>query len=129
MCGLPCPHTRIPARSSLSTNSPRPRVARSSGFCCGADSWSVHLAQQRPAGVGRQEPTKRAGQAADPERLHSAGGGAMSEQQAAKIPRVGFLAPGAPAGAPTEAFRQGLAKLGYVDSQNIRSEERRVGKE
>ena len=43
----------------------------------------------------------------------------MSEQQAAKIPRVGFLAPGAPAGAPTEAFRQGLAKLGYVDGQNI----------
>lgn len=41
-------------------------------------------------------------------------------QQAAKIPRIGFLA-GDLAGAPhlPEAFRQGLRDLGYVDGRNI----------
>ena len=40
---------------------------------------------------------------------------------AAKIPRIGYLALGSPAGNPlrTEAFRQGLRELGYVEGKNI----------
>ena len=42
-------------------------------------------------------------------------------QQPAKIPRIGYLALGSPAGNPlrTEAFRQGLRELGYVEGKNI----------
>ena len=40
-------------------------------------------------------------------------------QQPAKIPRIGYLALGSPAGNPlrTEAFRQGLRELGYVEGK------------
>jgi putative ABC transport system substrate-binding protein len=40
-------------------------------------------------------------------------------QQAAKIPRVGFLMAGGRSGRPFEQFRQGLADLGYVDGRNV----------
>ena len=42
-------------------------------------------------------------------------------QQPAKIPRIGFLAATKPAAvaARTEAFRQGLRELGYVEGKNI----------
>ena len=45
-------------------------------------------------------------------------------QQAAKIPRVGFLAPQGRSLPLFDAFRQGLADLGYVDGQNILIEPR-----
>jgi putative tryptophan/tyrosine transport system substrate-binding protein len=42
-------------------------------------------------------------------------------QQAAKVHRIGYLASGSPSSdaARTEAFRQGLRELGYVEGQNI----------
>lgn len=40
-------------------------------------------------------------------------------QQPAKIPRVGFLSPTGRMAPTSEAFRQGLADLGYVDGQNV----------
>jgi putative ABC transport system substrate-binding protein len=42
-------------------------------------------------------------------------------QQAKKIPRIGFLSTGSPDVFPgrTEAFRQGLHELGYVEGKNI----------
>jgi putative ABC transport system substrate-binding protein len=42
-------------------------------------------------------------------------------QQSAKIPRLGYLSPGfsSPQPARTDAFRQGLRELGYVEGQNI----------
>jgi putative ABC transport system substrate-binding protein len=40
-------------------------------------------------------------------------------QQAAKIPRVGFLAPQGRSLPLFDGFRQGLAELGYVEGQNI----------
>ena len=50
---------------------------------------------------------------------------ALSEaQQAAKIPRVGFLAPQGRSLPLFDAFRKGLADLGYVDGQNIVIESR-----
>src|SRR5262245_51733496 len=47
-------------------------------------------------------------------------------QQAAKVPRVGYLSAGAPTTASTfeNAFRQGLRELGYVEDQNIAIEYR-----
>jgi acetyl-CoA synthetase len=45
-----------PARSSLWTSCPRPRVARSSAFCCGAGSCAVHLAQPGAAADARGSP-------------------------------------------------------------------------
>lgn len=45
-------------------------------------------------------------------------------QQAAKIPRVGFLAPQGRSLPLFDAFRQGLADLGYVDGKNIKIEPR-----
>src|SRR5215831_17530936 len=39
-------------------------------------------------------------------------------QQPGKIPRIGYLATGATS-ARTEAFRQGLRELGYVERKNI----------
>ncbi|HTF39967.1 MAG TPA: hypothetical protein VK754_05155 [Propionibacteriaceae bacterium] len=49
-------------------------------------------------------------------------------QQAAKIPRIGFLSPQSPLdpGMPGRlgAFRQGLRELGYVEGQNIAIESR-----
>ena len=45
---------------------------------------------------------------------------AAEAQQAAKVPRIGFLA-GSLAGGPhlPEAFRQGLRALGYVEGRNV----------
>ncbi len=45
----------------------------------------------------------------------------VEAQQAAKVPRIGFLStPSPPAiAARTEAFRQGLRELGYVEGKNI----------
>jgi len=45
---------------------------------------------------------------------------AAEAQQAAKVPRIGFLA-GSLAGGPhlPEAFRQGLRDLGYVEGPNV----------
>ena len=42
-------------------------------------------------------------------------------QQPAKIPRIGFLASVSPSAisARTDAFRQGLRELGYVEGKNI----------
>lgn len=40
-------------------------------------------------------------------------------QQAAKIPRVGFLAPQGRSLPLFDAFRQGLANLGYVEGRNV----------
>ena len=42
-------------------------------------------------------------------------------QQPTKIPRIGFLAATSPSAisARTEAFRQGLRELGYVEGKNI----------
>jgi hypothetical protein len=40
-------------------------------------------------------------------------------QQAAKIPRVGFLAPQGRSLPLFDAFRQGLGDLGYIDGKNI----------
>jgi len=42
-------------------------------------------------------------------------------QQLTKIPRIGYLGAGSPSGlaARTEAFRQGLRELGYVEGKNI----------
>jgi ABC-type uncharacterized transport system substrate-binding protein len=45
-------------------------------------------------------------------------------QQAAKIPRVGLLRPGAPPDPYVDAFRQGLRDLGYVERQTIALEYR-----
>src|SRR5207249_5962187 len=78
----------------------------------------------------------------------------LDAQQPTKIPRVGFLSGSGDLNTPglqTEAFRQGLRDLGYIEGKNIlveyryvegkvdripslvgelmRSEERRVGKE
>ena len=46
---------------------------------------------------------------------------AVEAQQAKKIPRIGFLSAASPAvlSARTEAFRQGLRELGYVEGKNI----------
>jgi putative tryptophan/tyrosine transport system substrate-binding protein len=45
----------------------------------------------------------------------------VAAQQPAKIPRLGYLTGGPPAAmvARTEAFRQGLRELGYVEGKNI----------
>ena len=45
-------------------------------------------------------------------------------QQAANIPRVGFLNPLDRSAPHFEAFRQGLADLGYVEGRNIAIEPR-----
>src|SRR6266571_1994299 len=49
-------------------------------------------------------------------------------QQAARVPRIGFLSATSPSAiaARTEAFRQGLRELGYVEGQNIVVESRHV---
>ncbi|MBI4608717.1 MAG: ABC transporter substrate-binding protein [Candidatus Rokubacteria bacterium] len=46
---------------------------------------------------------------------------AAAAQQPAKIPRIGYLVPGARGGAPHlgQAFRQGLSDLGYVEGKNV----------
>jgi putative ABC transport system substrate-binding protein len=46
---------------------------------------------------------------------------AAKAQQPAKVPRIGFLSSLSPAAvsARTEAFRQGLRELGYVEGKNI----------
>jgi putative tryptophan/tyrosine transport system substrate-binding protein len=46
-------------------------------------------------------------------------------QQAGKVFRIGVLSPAArPDAATFDAFRKGLADLGYIDGQNIRIEYR-----
>ena len=42
-------------------------------------------------------------------------------QQPTKVPRIGYLTAGSPStnAARTEAFRQGLRELGYVEGKNI----------
>ena len=45
-------------------------------------------------------------------------------QQVTRIPRVGFVAPQGRSLPLFDAFRQGLANLGYVDGQNILVEPR-----
>jgi putative ABC transport system substrate-binding protein len=47
--------------------------------------------------------------------------GAAQAQQRNKVPRIGYLAASPPSASParTEAFRQGLRELGYVEGQNI----------
>jgi putative ABC transport system substrate-binding protein len=57
--------------------------------------------------------------------------GAMAQaQQAAKVPRVGFLGTASPSAvlARVEAFRQGLRELGYVEGKSILIEYRWAGK-
>jgi putative tryptophan/tyrosine transport system substrate-binding protein len=44
---------------------------------------------------------------------------ALAAQQPAKIPRVGLLSPADPMSPLFEAFRQGLADLGYVEGKNV----------
>jgi putative ABC transport system substrate-binding protein len=44
---------------------------------------------------------------------------AAADQHPRKIPRIGYLSPGAAASNPNEAFRQGLRELGYVEGQNV----------
>jgi len=45
---------------------------------------------------------------------------AAEAQQAAKVPRIGFLFYGSPGPSPElDAFRQGLRELGYIEGQNI----------
>jgi putative tryptophan/tyrosine transport system substrate-binding protein len=49
-------------------------------------------------------------------------------QQAAKVPRIGFLFYGSPGPAPEiDAFRQGLHEHGYIEGQNIAVEYRYAG--
>jgi putative ABC transport system substrate-binding protein len=43
----------------------------------------------------------------------------LAEAQPANIPRIGILRAGAPPDPNVEAFRQGLAELGYVEGQNV----------
>ncbi len=47
------------------------------------------------------------------------GGAVARAQQAAKVPRIGYLSPGFPSSSPDPAFRQGLRELGYVEGKNI----------
>jgi putative tryptophan/tyrosine transport system substrate-binding protein len=53
-------------------------------------------------------------------------GGSAQAQQPAKIPRIGFLVAVSPsaAAARTEAYRQGLRELGYLEGKNIVIESR-----
>jgi putative tryptophan/tyrosine transport system substrate-binding protein len=53
-------------------------------------------------------------------------GGSAQAQQPAKIPRIGFLVAVSPsaAAARTEAYRQGLRDLGYLEGKNIVIESR-----
>jgi putative tryptophan/tyrosine transport system substrate-binding protein len=44
---------------------------------------------------------------------------AATAPPAGKMPRIGVLAPGTPAGPWVDAFRQGLRALGYVEDQTI----------
>ena len=47
--------------------------------------------------------------------------GTAAAQQAPKVPRIGFLAPGSSGSYSTrvEAFRQGLRELGHIEGQNL----------
>jgi len=59
---------------------------------------------------------------------------ARAQQQAGKVPRIGFLSLTSPSDRPPllDAFRQGLRELGWVEGQNIvidyRYAEDRVGR-
>jgi putative ABC transport system substrate-binding protein len=53
---------------------------------------------------------------------------AARAQQAAKVPRIGFLFYGSSGPAPEiDAFRQGLREHGYIEGQNIAVEYRYAG--
>jgi len=52
---------------------------------------------------------------------------ALSAQQARKVPRIGYLSPGAELSPRELAFVQGLRELGYVDGKNILIEYRFAG--
>ncbi len=52
---------------------------------------------------------------------------AADAQQATKVPRIGYLSPGAPGDFRIEAFRRGLREFGYVEGQNILLEGRWAG--
>jgi hypothetical protein len=56
-------------------------------------------------------------------------GAAVEAQQPKKVPRVGYLAASSlsATSARTEAFRQGLRELGYVEGKNIVIEWRSAG--
>ena len=43
---------------------------------------------------------------------------AAADQHPHKVPRIGYLSPGAAVSNPNEAFRQGLRDLGYVEGKN-----------
>lgn len=47
--------------------------------------------------------------------------GARAQQQAGKVPRIGYLGVTSPSDRPSllDAFRQGLRELGWVEGQNI----------
>ena len=47
--------------------------------------------------------------------------GVRAQQQAGKVPRIGFLSLTSPSDRPPllDAFRQGLRELGWVEGQNI----------
>src|SRR5262245_31417973 len=47
----------------------------------------------------------------------------LAEAQSKKVPRIGYLSSGS-ASIRTEAFRQGLRELGYVEGKNITIEYR-----
>jgi len=49
---------------------------------------------------------------------------AAEAQQAEKVYRIGFLSPGPGPSSSTEAFRQGLRELGYVEGRNLSIEYR-----
>ena len=57
-----------------------------------------------------------------PYRFRARGGWAVAQaQQPTKVPRIGYLTANSPSAesARTEAFRQGLRELGYVEGKNI----------
>jgi putative ABC transport system substrate-binding protein len=47
--------------------------------------------------------------------------GVRAQQQAGKVPRIGYLGVTSPSDRPPllDAFRQGLRELGWVEGQNI----------
>src|SRR5438552_17528626 len=55
----------------------------------------------------------------------------LGAQQPTKVPRIGFLSAATPSSisARTEAFRQGLRELGYVEGKNVMIEWRRAATE
>ena len=48
----------------------------------------------------------------------------FAQPAAAKIPRIGYLSPGAPTDGIVDGFHEGLKELGYVEEQTVRIEYR-----